>query len=80
MSREEVIRTVGGPPGNYSNGRYVSMIEGRGWWWYETWLADDGNELLVIFDDEGVATYVEIRLGSYSPSTVIDQIRLRLGL
>ena len=48
MSREEVIRMVGGPPGDYSRRELITT----GWsdlsWYHETWLCDDG-ELLVRF-------------------------------
>jgi hypothetical protein len=62
MSREEVIRTVGGPPGDYSNRhctnrRYFPLtatIPGR-----ESWLSYEGH-LVVWFDDTGTAEEVAV--------------------
>src|SRR5262245_31508392 len=58
MSRKEVIRTVGGPPGDY-------LSDGRlSWFDYDDghrsfWFCDEA-ELKVTFDDAGMATSVEI--------------------
>jgi hypothetical protein len=80
MSREEVIRTVGGPPGDHSNGECVSLcglgtFRDKG---YESWRGDDG-ELFVRFDDAGTATNVVIQ-DVFGPPTLTERIRRWLGL
>jgi len=86
MSLDEVIRTVGGLPGDYGN------------WWvytdgvrpqpvvrptrYQEWLCDDGC-LAVHFDDADVATEVEVGdVPRYvlRPLTRTERIRRWLGL
>jgi hypothetical protein len=74
MSREEVIRVVGGPPGDYSNGRRVSLLAGNQP--CENWLSEDG-ELLVDFDDAGTVTVV--RIVDTFPS-LTERLRRWLGL
>src|SRR5262245_1191144 len=81
MSREEVIRTVGGPPGDYA-GRDVilSGFPGRSQD-YETWVCADG-ELLVLFDGAGTATDIAV-LDVEDPlgrPTLTERIRRWLGL
>jgi hypothetical protein len=79
MSREEVIRTVGGPPGDYSRRELIT----NGWsnlsWYHDTWLCDDG-ELLVRFDDSGTATEVVVLDVRSRQPTLTEQIRRWLGL
>jgi hypothetical protein len=73
MSREEVIRTVGGPPGNdNSGGGYMNNLH-----YAEQWSADDGL-LLVQFDDAGTVT--DMLVLRRSPPTLIERIRRWLGL
>jgi hypothetical protein len=75
MSREEVIRTVGGPPGDYSSGpalSYPAAFSG-----YHRWLADDG-ELLVLFDVTDTAANVVMLPGTQP--TLTERIRRWLGL
>ena len=80
MTREEVIRTVGGPPGDYA-GRDVilSGFPGRSLD-YETWVCADG-ELLVLFDDAGTATEVAVLdvEDPLGPPTLTERIRQWLG-
>jgi hypothetical protein len=70
MSRDEVIRIVGGPPGDYSDG-LSRRICTRSPWFYQSWLYDEG-ELLVRFDDADRATGVVWRCG---PPTFTEQVR-----
>src|SRR5262249_15977230 len=57
MSRKDVLRIVGVPPGDYSNGRCDTLGHGRQW--PDHWLCEDG-ELFVRFDDAGAAYEVVI--------------------
>jgi outer membrane protein assembly factor BamE (lipoprotein component of BamABCDE complex) len=56
MSREEVIRKVGAPPGNYSDGLWSLYAFGPERTW---WVCDDAA-LAVDFDDAGTATNVVV--------------------
>src|SRR6516164_374230 len=59
MSREEVIRTVGAPPGDYTrDGNMYRPLKGL-FVGFEEWGCDDGL-LLVAFDDGGTATRVVV--------------------
>jgi hypothetical protein len=88
MTREEVIRTVGGPAGDYA-GRDVilSGFPGRSLGFpgrsldYQTWVCADG-ELLVLFDDAGVAIEVAVLdvEDPLGPPTLTERIRRWLGL
>jgi hypothetical protein len=79
MSREEVVRTMGGPPGNYSGGLCQSMCR-RGLGSCQRWLYDEG-ELLVRFDDADRATYVVVRpVWHLRPPPLTQRIRSWLGL
>ena len=66
MSREEVIRIVGGPPGDYT-------IDGA-----DFWRCDDGL-LVVWFDISGRAVQKEVEITSRQP-TLTERIRRWLGL
>jgi hypothetical protein len=78
MSREEVIRTVGGPPGDYSKGTVLQI--GSGLSDYQSWACDDGD-LFVRFDDADRATEVVIIDPFYLQSpTLTERIRRWLGL
>jgi hypothetical protein len=79
MSREEVIRTVGGPPGDYSSGKALRADHDFSVDWddYQTWLCDDGL-LGVRFDDTATAT--EVAVIDISDATLIERIRRWLGL
>src|SRR6516164_1179591 len=59
MSRQQVIRTVGRPPGDYTSHVCVSFGDKLRLWGYESWLCNDG-ELLVHFDQQGIATRVVV--------------------
>jgi hypothetical protein len=60
MTREEVIRTVGLPPGHYSNSGYgETPPEVRFEHGLEEWSCDDGV-LMVQFDDRGTAKEVYV--------------------
>ena len=77
MSREEVIRTVGGPPGDYtSEGRNPIFLHRRPDN-YCLWFCDDGR-LIVLFDD---ADNVEsFSVSKFDPPTPTELIRIWLGL
>jgi len=80
MTLEEVIRTVGQPPGNHANGRCVSMPHGLRYWNYESWLCDEG-QLLVLFDADGIATDVAVYdVINFGPPTLFEQIKRLFGL
>ena len=75
-TREEVIATVGGPPGDYTGGRSLDGWTVRG----EFWIATDGV-LQIAFDTDGHAAFVR----TYEPTLLPDppwwtQLRSRLGI
>ena len=78
MTREEVIRTVGGPPGNYVSG-IVYLKPRPEIFGFESWMCDDG-ELLVFFDDGGTATDVRVSDVITFVPTLTERIRCWLGL
>jgi outer membrane protein assembly factor BamE (lipoprotein component of BamABCDE complex) len=95
MTREEVIRTVGGPPGNYSRADEIYLLHravsshwtvDRSGTAQDLWIADDA-ELRVKFDDAGTATTVMVFPGHFHygpvvlrPLTLTERIRRWLGL
>jgi hypothetical protein len=82
MSRAEVIRTVGWPPGDYSREGVVQMHSEVRFWVYDRWFCDDG-ELLVRFDDADTASDVVIQdVVYFGPPklTLTERIRRWLGL
>jgi hypothetical protein len=74
MTREEVIRTVGGPPGNYSRDTNYQTPFGPPQDW---WIGDDAW-LIVDFDDAETAIQVWVR--EIEPPTFTERIRRSLGL
>ena len=86
MSREEVIRTVGGPPGDYSEGR-GQPIGHRPVTWddpkpyrSQSWVGDDAW-MLVEFDDDDTVVHVAVQIvRQKSQPTLIDRIRRWFGL
>jgi hypothetical protein len=78
MTREEVIRTVGGPPDNYVS-EIVYLKPRPDIFGFESWMCDDG-ELLVFFDDCGTATDVRVYVITLVPPTLTERIRRWLGL
>src|SRR5262249_47957069 len=71
MSREQVIRTVGGPPGDYlSDGDGDRNKLTR--FGIEAWVCDDAD-LHVEFDDADMATNVIVRV--QRPLTLPERIR-----
>jgi len=83
MSREEVVRTVGGPAGDYSTHRVGVLSGSLGprpvYLDYERWLCNDG-ELRVRFDDADTAKHVIVRHAFPLEPTLIERIRGWLGL
>jgi hypothetical protein len=77
MSREEVIRTVGRPPGDYSSDQYMEPWIPSGA--LEIWACDEAF-LLVQFDDGGPATEVRTEDVMARPATLTERIRRWLGL
>jgi hypothetical protein len=79
MSREEVIRTVGRPPGDYSNGLCITPATGLRFWHHAQWLCDDA-ELAVRFDGAEKATEVVVLdVVNLGPPTFTERIRRWLG-
>jgi hypothetical protein len=68
MSQEEVIRTVGGPPGTHR------IIDGCAFW-----ICDDAA-LAVYFDDAGTVTHARVDVSDLRPPTLTERIRRWLGL
>ena len=80
MTREEIISTVGQPPGNYANGRCVTLPLGIRYRNYESWLCDEG-QLLVLFDADGIATDVAVYdVINFGPPTLLERMRRLVGL
>jgi hypothetical protein len=78
MSREEVIRTVGGPPGDYSAERGGPFCKGL-LPEHERWICDDG-ELFVRFDEDDTAAHLEVFDALRPTPTLSVRIRRWLGL
>jgi hypothetical protein len=74
MSREEVIYTVGCPPGNYASRTDVAALELD-----ESWLCDDAY-LIVRFDHTDTAARVIVLDIKDRPPTLTERIRRWLGL
>jgi hypothetical protein len=74
MSRDEIIRIVGGPPGDYSTkqNHYVASDV------FYCWSCDDGV-LLVAFDADNIAGIVSVS-DNGGPPTLTGRIRRWLGL
>jgi hypothetical protein len=79
MTREEVIATVGAPPGDYSGGRCING-------WFSTrgkvtyWTTTDAV-LSVAFDPDGRATLVKTYAPTLLPEAPLwTRLRSRLGL
>jgi hypothetical protein len=83
MTRDEMIATVGVPPGDYTTEPFVYGPETSlaTTWRSEQWLCDEA-ELRVRFGDDGRATWVRVR-GQFLPPirrSWFDRLRQRLGL
>jgi hypothetical protein len=74
MSRQEVIRTVGGPPGDYS-ARRAELGHSTD---YDRWLCDDAA-LVVYFNDAGIVTETAILDLPPPRLTLAEKIRRFLG-
>jgi hypothetical protein len=81
MTREEVIATVGGPPGDYSRGESWWAPSGVRYWGYEGWLGQDA-ELMVRFGPDGRADRVCVTNCWQFPSkpSLWERVCQRLGL
>jgi hypothetical protein len=96
MTKEEVIRTVGVPPGDYSSDEdlYDGWVRQQAAPWdiFDWWACDDGQHdethksvsyLLVRFDGTGTALEVKTISevrGVVVPQTLTERIRRWLGL
>jgi hypothetical protein len=69
MTREQVEKLLGGPPGDYSICGPVVLICGGNEWWLPQdprWIGDEG-EIIVRFTDDGrVAAFFSLDTGSLS--------------
>jgi hypothetical protein len=82
MSREEVIRTVGGPPGDYREGRRPITPDLDRFFGVEDayWVCDEGA-LMLYFDEAGIVTDPWVTdVANCPPSTFTERIRRWLGL
>jgi hypothetical protein len=81
MSRDQVVATIGHPPGDYTSRPCLLRSTGYLSFEYEHWLSDAG-EWLVVFDAEGMAInvylYDTVPIGP--PWTVAERIRRWAGL
>jgi hypothetical protein len=75
MSREDVIRTVGGPPGDYT---IDGAVPDQGYANIDYWRFDDGL-LVVWFDKSGKVVQVDVEIIP-RPETITERIRRWLGL
>jgi hypothetical protein len=79
MSRDEVIRTVGGPPANYADLQMIRRTYFEGVGCDACWVGDDAK-LIVYFDDAGTVMATVIVDASPPPLTLTERIRRWLGL
>jgi hypothetical protein len=79
MSREKVIRTVGGPPGTYSERESLYTHFDFVFTCDACWVGDDAR-LLVFFDEAGTVTNTLIVDHFVPPQTLTERIRRWLGL
>jgi hypothetical protein len=80
MSRQEVIRTIGGPPGDYSRDMVFPLAHPIRRQDYQSWVCDEA-ELLVRFDaDRATETLILAVYNSGRPPTLTEKIRRWLGL
>jgi hypothetical protein len=81
MTYEEVIATVGAPPGDYSGGRCIDGWIGGGSGSMGTYWTTTERVLFVLFDSDGRAAAVR----TWEPTLLPDpplwtRLRFRLGL
>ena len=83
MTREAVIATVGGPPGDYTDGYHLNGWVNLGGAGRQptSWIAADGV-LAVRFDADGLAATVLVHdfIALSQPPTFWTLLRTRLGL
>ena len=81
MSFDEVCAMVGGPPGDYSQGKSWWGPYGVKFWEYTGWLGPDA-QLMVRFDASGRADSVAVVACVYllSEPSFWERLRDRLGL
>jgi hypothetical protein len=82
-TREEVIATVGGPPGWYSSGNngddLVLMPRGLGYFEHEQWVCDEG-ELQVYFHEDRATDVLVWDVWSFDRPSLLSRLRSALGL
>jgi hypothetical protein len=81
MTRDEVMRTVGAAPGDYSDGNVVRMpVSYAVLLFSDRWLANDAT-MYVDFDDDGQAGYVVVQEEIRLPErTFWERFQGRLGI
>ena len=80
MTYEEVCATVGGPPGDYTGGTRVGLIDINGPATFAIWTATDG-ELLADFDYDSRVAWAEVIDVSEVPRPpLLARLLNRLGL
>ena len=79
MTREEVIATLGGPPGDYSEGYSPRAAVFSFGLQCESWVANDGV-LFVGFDAQNRAKFVMVSRVGPRPPSLLARLRFRLGL
>src|SRR5262245_53061213 len=73
MTREQVIRFLGYPPGDYATREYFPLPLGVRYYGYESWTSDDG-QLFVLFGPDGRVTYAEyFDIGLFEEHRSFDQ-------
>lgn len=76
MSRNQVMRAVGRPPGDYCTDLCMSLPHGLRFWDHR---CNDG-ELFVFFDQQGIATDVVVcDVFNLGPPSFLDRVRQWLG-
>jgi outer membrane protein assembly factor BamE (lipoprotein component of BamABCDE complex) len=79
MAREEVVATVGGPPGVYSDRPEWVPFFDQTYGMDEKWVAHDST-LRVYFSESGRASHVEVADPPPDDRSLVSRLRARLGL
>jgi hypothetical protein len=80
MSRSLVIAILGGPPGDYTNGRVQRSGESASQWACEKWICNDG-ELRVLFDSDDMVRRVSAHpVTQLESPSLFSRIRSHFGI